>query len=161
MIKIIFLVIMLQFLGLVANAEYQEWVVTSMTTSTIVWNDRDAHGCIGSAWYIWSISKEKCIRTWEEDILSIDDRVDYDSINNSLSTEYKAKANAILEKYKLILWKYSETRQKSINEKMVFELDKVISNFVLRYPSDSELPSKAYDVYLTLKLLKYEFMSIK
>ena len=32
----------------------------------IVGNDRDAHGCIGSAGYTWCEAKQKCLRTWEE-----------------------------------------------------------------------------------------------
>lgn len=32
----------------------------------VVGNDRDAHGCIGSAGYSWCEPKQKCLRTWEE-----------------------------------------------------------------------------------------------
>ena len=32
----------------------------------IVGNDRDSHGCIGSAGYSWCEAKHKCLRTWEE-----------------------------------------------------------------------------------------------
>jgi hypothetical protein len=32
----------------------------------IVGNDRDEHGCIGSAGYSWCEGKQKCLRTWEE-----------------------------------------------------------------------------------------------
>lgn len=32
----------------------------------IVGNDRDAHGCIGSAGYSWCELKQKCLRVWEE-----------------------------------------------------------------------------------------------
>lgn len=32
----------------------------------IVGNDKDEHGCIGSAGYTWCETKQKCIRTWEE-----------------------------------------------------------------------------------------------
>lgn len=31
-------------------------------------NDRDAHGCIGSAGYTWSQLSETCIRVWEDGI---------------------------------------------------------------------------------------------
>jgi membrane-bound inhibitor of C-type lysozyme len=34
--------------------------------STLVGNDRDAHGCIGSAGYSWCEVKQKCLRSWEE-----------------------------------------------------------------------------------------------
>lgn len=33
---------------------------------TLVGADRDAHGCIGSAGYVWSQTLEKCIRPWEQ-----------------------------------------------------------------------------------------------
>jgi putative hemolysin len=32
----------------------------------IVGNDRDEHGCIGSAGYSWCDEKQKCLRIWEE-----------------------------------------------------------------------------------------------
>ncbi len=34
--------------------------------ASIVGNDRDEHGCIPSAGYVWCESKQKCIRPWEE-----------------------------------------------------------------------------------------------
>ncbi|EKD52762.1 MAG: hypothetical protein ACD_61C00247G0001 [uncultured bacterium] len=36
------------------------------TTQQLVGNDKDSHGCIGSAGYQWCATKEKCLRTWEE-----------------------------------------------------------------------------------------------
>lgn len=32
----------------------------------MVGNDRDTHGCIGSAGYSWCEAKSKCLRPWEE-----------------------------------------------------------------------------------------------
>ena len=32
----------------------------------LVGNDKDAHGCIGSAGYSWCEAKQKCLRPWEE-----------------------------------------------------------------------------------------------
>ncbi len=32
----------------------------------MVGNDKDEHGCIGSAGYSWCEAKQKCLRTWEE-----------------------------------------------------------------------------------------------
>lgn len=37
-----------------------------MIQSPIVGNDRDTHGCIGSAGYTWSALKNKCIRVFED-----------------------------------------------------------------------------------------------
>lgn len=36
------------------------------TSQQMVGNDRDAHGCIGSAGYSWCEVKNKCLRVWEE-----------------------------------------------------------------------------------------------
>jgi hypothetical protein len=36
------------------------------TTTNIVGNDRDEHGCIGSAGYSWCEAKNKCARVWED-----------------------------------------------------------------------------------------------
>jgi len=35
-------------------------------TQPMVGNDKDAHGCIGSAGYTWCAVKNKCLRVWEE-----------------------------------------------------------------------------------------------
>lgn len=35
------------------------------TAEAVVGNDRDEHGCIGSAGYVWSTLRQECIRTWE------------------------------------------------------------------------------------------------
>jgi len=32
----------------------------------VVGNDRDEHGCLGSAGYSWCEAKQKCLRSWEE-----------------------------------------------------------------------------------------------
>ena len=35
------------------------------TTTQLVGNDRDEHGCIASAGYRWSEAKKDCVRLWE------------------------------------------------------------------------------------------------
>ena len=40
--------------------------VTVIPTARLVWDDHDAHGCIGSAGYSWCGVKDKCLRLWEE-----------------------------------------------------------------------------------------------
>jgi membrane-bound inhibitor of C-type lysozyme len=39
----------------------------NQATEKMVGNDRDSHGCIGSAGYSWCEVKQKCLRSWEED----------------------------------------------------------------------------------------------
>lgn len=43
-----------------------ENIQTIPTPPLIVGNDRDEHGCIGSAGYTWCPIKNKCLRVWEE-----------------------------------------------------------------------------------------------
>jgi hypothetical protein len=54
----------------------------------IVGSDRDEHGCIGSAGYIWCEAKQKCLRTWEEpceeEESTEDSPTDTDDSNDSL-----------------------------------------------------------------------------
>lgn len=38
----------------------------AMIKNPMVGNDRDEHGCIGSAGYSWCEAKQKCLRIWEE-----------------------------------------------------------------------------------------------
>lgn len=40
--------------------------VVAPSEAPIVGNDRDAHGCIGSAGYQWSLLKNNCIRIFED-----------------------------------------------------------------------------------------------
>jgi hypothetical protein len=41
-------------------------ITAKENNSQIVGNDRDEHGCIGSAGYSWCEEKKKCLRSWEE-----------------------------------------------------------------------------------------------
>lgn len=43
----------------------------SKEAETMVGNDRDSHGCIGSAGYSWCEAKQKCLRPWEEPCESV------------------------------------------------------------------------------------------
>jgi hypothetical protein len=43
-----------------------EVIDNNSANENMVGNDRDEHGCIGSAGYSWCVSKNKCLRVWEE-----------------------------------------------------------------------------------------------
>lgn len=48
---------------------YNQMIVTfkfNGQATPMVGNDRDSHGCIGSAGYSWCEAKQKCLRPWEE-----------------------------------------------------------------------------------------------
>jgi hypothetical protein len=64
-------VLMLAVSFLAAGCSYP-WVKPAPVASStpIVGNDRDAHGCIPSAGYSWCELKQKCYRPWEESCTS-------------------------------------------------------------------------------------------
>lgn len=45
-----------------------KWSCKKQKEVDLVWNDRDEHGCIGSAWYVWNSEKKECVRPWEEEV---------------------------------------------------------------------------------------------
>lgn len=55
-------------LMIVASSLFALYVALRMieTTNRMVGEDRDEHGCIGSAGYSWCEGKQKCLRGWEE-----------------------------------------------------------------------------------------------
>jgi hypothetical protein len=64
---------------------------TSQSTTTVknepvVGNDKDAHGCIGSAGYTWCESSQKCLRVWEE-------KCEQDVINEEVSESTPAETD--------------------------------------------------------------------
>jgi len=52
--------LILSFIGL-----SQSFAATVDIVPTMVGNDRDAYGCIGSAGYSWDMNLKRCIRPWE------------------------------------------------------------------------------------------------
>jgi hypothetical protein len=48
-----------------ANTAQSAGLAKGGATNNVVGGDRDRNGCIGSAGYIWSAEKQKCIRPWE------------------------------------------------------------------------------------------------
>lgn len=59
-------VIIFIFLIYFRKGEQTPVTPTPVPSQAIVGNDRDAHGCIGSAGYSWCEQKQKCLRPWEE-----------------------------------------------------------------------------------------------
>lgn len=73
-ILVVFLIVLAFFGGYFLSQNYNFKIETKNSainisptiTSPMVGNDRDEHGCIGSAGYSWCEEKQKCLRTWEE-----------------------------------------------------------------------------------------------
>ena len=69
-------VLFVLFIGIIGFASFlvgrqtSEKAANITSPQNLVGNDRDEHGCIGSAGYTWCEVKKKCLRTWEESCLS-------------------------------------------------------------------------------------------
>jgi len=65
-------------------------------SSTIVGNDSDSHGCIGSAGYSWCEEKSKCLRVWEENCSSAESDNEIESDNKNESGKIKGNSVKIM-----------------------------------------------------------------
>ncbi len=65
------------------------------TTTNIVGNDKDEHGCIGSAGYSWCEVKNKCLRIWEEkcELISATQNTNSSKSVISIRDQYLNRAN--------------------------------------------------------------------
>lgn len=69
----------------------------NVTPDRVVENDRDAHGCIGSAGYTWSAPMNKCIRAWELYTVNMDRPY---TENNAIDLILQRKANLIEKSFR-------------------------------------------------------------
>lgn len=67
----------------------------------IVWNDEDEYGCIGSAWYTWSESKQECVRAWLEE--EEEENIEEEEMNEYLWPKFLDIANSWAKWYISIL----------------------------------------------------------
>jgi len=65
-------------------------LLTGCSNDQMVGNDKDEHGCIGSAGYSWCEAKQKCLRTWEENC---------PAANIQTFEECVAAGNPVMESY--------------------------------------------------------------
>lgn len=98
---------------------------------------------------------------WEcKNKLSQNDENFYNSIKNRLEIKYQNKVNNTLEKYIQKLEKYSKIKKERITSRIIKLLDQNISQLLLKYPQDVALPEKVNNVYMVLKLFKFELMKL-
>jgi membrane-bound inhibitor of C-type lysozyme len=86
--------------------------------------DRDEHGCIGPAGYVWCESKQRCIRPWEEDCASLP----------PVTAVYDCRSlGEIVVEYR----RFEATLSKGGEDK--YELDRVISASGAKYEGDGAM----------------------
>jgi hypothetical protein len=133
---------------------------TAVETTGMVWSDKDENGCIWSAWYTWSDTKNKCTRSWEVNKLWENDQNFYDTIKSRLDSKYQSIINKGVEKIELKLSKYTSVKADRINKALIDRVETLISQLLMKYPQDIALPAKANNLYLTLTMLKFELMQL-
>ncbi|MFH1670331.1 MAG: hypothetical protein ABIA92_01960 [Patescibacteria group bacterium] len=70
---------------LLMSCNTSDVVVEPPVDEPLVGGDRDDHGCIGSAGYMWCEPKQKCLRMWEEECYTDID----EAIKFSFSMKYE------------------------------------------------------------------------
>ena len=67
-LKILIVLVVLALIGwgIISLVQKSETIENS-PEAPLVGNDRDEHGCIGSAGYAWCEAKGECLRPWEEE----------------------------------------------------------------------------------------------
>lgn len=59
--------ILLLVLGVIAVILIWQFVFQKENSDQLIGGDQDEHGCLIAAGYSWCESKQKCLRTWEEE----------------------------------------------------------------------------------------------
>lgn len=66
-----------------ANQTVEDSESSGQSEEPMLGGDRDEHGCIPSAGYVWCEAKQKCLRPWEEDCASLEENDKEDDSSSS------------------------------------------------------------------------------
>lgn len=109
-ISIIYILVVILAVFLVAGGSYyagtqrKSKIIPQPTPEpeNLVGNNKDEHGCIGSAGYSWCELKQKCLRTWEEPCAEVTPAPTVDEtatlktfIKNALVAKHGSTANEL------------------------------------------------------------------
>lgn len=102
------------------------------------------------------------VYTWECNTkLSVNEVNLYNSIKSSkLEDKYQERVYSVFDKYKKIISKYNEKKQKLYNKVMLEKIDEYLNNITSDYPQDTALPKSAAIKYLMFKLLRLEIQML-
>ncbi len=108
-----------------AGASSTETKTDITENKNLVGNNKDEHGCITSAGYIWSKINNNCIRIFEVENIKLNSLINQDESISILFNKDKSKAEVFLQNNNSIVL---EKTSNSIWKKDTFELNLNIGN---------------------------------
>lgn len=120
---------------------------TPSSNNSNMGGDRDEHGCIGSAGYVWCEKKQKCIRIWEENC--------YDNSEEQVKFLLAVKMGVVVQDITVnieqqdemyIRGRYKNTLKKEIPEK-TFLAVKVNEIWIIAYDGTENVDKNQLDDY--------------
>lgn len=130
----------------------------------MVGNDRDEHGCIGSAGYLWCGSLNKCIRPWEEEC------------EGEVREKFPVTINSIKEETRLykITAEYPTFGEETLDNAIMGDVNKMIADFKKQSednwnerrqndPTAGEYPEQPFDLFISWahQQINNDYVSIK
>lgn len=126
-------------------------------------------------WVAWKTYSNRCLAEnaakvevnyeWacriKKELSSINDQKFYDTIKNRLDIKFQKSIDKAIIKYERNLDKYSDSKKKKLNDIIITRVENKISDLLMQYPADIELPKTVNDKYLTFTLLKFELMKLE
>ncbi len=99
--------------------------------NNLVWNDRDEHGCIASAWYTWCEAKQKCLRLWEETCEeAIVCTMEWAPVCWKINWEYKTYGNKCMLNASGASYMYTWECSR-LSYTLRYKADKLVNSFIL------------------------------
>lgn len=120
---------------------------TSSPDNLNVGGDKDEHGCIGSAGYVWCEKKQKCIRIWEENCYdNSEDQVKFLLVVKMGVLKQDITVNIEQQDEMHIRGTYKNASKKEISEK-TFLAAKVNGVWIIAYDNMGNADKKQLDDY--------------
>ncbi len=119
------------------------------TSTNMVGGDRDSHGCIGSAGYVWSASANNCVRSWE----NTGSYEDLKEVNRDLRLGNKNDQVKILQDFLV--------RKGYLNDSSTGYFGPATAKAVIKFQKDKKMQSPGRVGAATRKAINQEIRDLK